>query len=135
MAKGVKVDNKLAAKIIANYALTNSYSKTGKELGVCNNTVKRVINRKNKEDPEMVSRIVKDKKDTFIEDATRIMSKAMKRLENELDSPTAIIPTNNLSTVIGTLYDKRALAKGESTSNTNGTISVVMSDELKELSK
>ena len=133
--KGIKVDNKLAAKIIANYALTNNYSKTGKELGVCNNTVKRVINRKNKEDPEMVSKIVKDKKDTFIEDATRIMSKAMKRLENELDSPTTIIPTNNLSTVIGTLYDKRALAKGESTSNTNGTISVVMSDELKELSK
>jgi hypothetical protein len=133
--KGIKVDNKLAAKIIASYALTNSYLRTGKELGVCNNTVKRVINRKNKEDPEMVSRIVKDKKDTFIEDATRIMSKAMKRLENELDSPTTIIPTNNLSTVIGTLYDKRALAKGESTSNTNGTISVVMSDELKELSK
>lgn len=133
--KGIKVDNKLAAKIIASYALTNSYLRTGKELGVCNNTVKRVINRKNKEDPEMVSRIVKDKKDTFIEDATRIMSKAMKRLENELDSPKTIIPTNNLSTVIGTLYDKRALAKGESTSNTNGTISVVMSDELKELSK
>ena len=34
-----------------------------------------------------------------------------------LDDEEEKIPVNNLSTVIGTLYDKRALAKGESTVN------------------
>lgn len=43
---------------------------------------------------------------------------------------------NNLSevtTAIGTIYDKRALAKGDSTSN--NSVTVTMSNDLKELSK
>lgn len=40
---------------------------------------------------------------------------------------------NEITTAIGTLYDKRALAKGEST--TNNSITIKMSDEIKDLSK
>ena len=55
----------------------------------------------------------------------------MSKLDKALDRDD--IPVNNLTTVIGTLYDKRALAKGEMTSNTS--ISIKMTDEIKELSK
>ena len=50
-----------------------------------------------------------------------------------LDNDEEKIPTNNLSTVIGTLYDKRALAQGEST--VNNTITINMSEEAKELAE
>lgn len=40
---------------------------------------------------------------------------------------------SEITTAIGTMYDKRALAKGENTSNQSLTIK--MSDEVKELSK
>lgn len=40
---------------------------------------------------------------------------------------------NEITTAIGTMYDKRALAKGENTSNQSLTIR--MSEEVKELSK
>ncbi len=45
---------------------------------------------------------------------------------------------NNLSeitTSMGTLFDKMRLATGESTENTNQTITITMSKELEELSK
>ena len=60
-----------------------------------------------------------------------LIDKAMKKLDKALDRKD--IPINNLTTAIGTLYDKRALAKGESTSNNSITIN--MSEEVKELSK
>ena len=54
-------------------------------------------------------------------------------MEKILDDNNEKIPTNNLSTVIGTLYDKRALAQGEST--VNNTITINMSEEAKELAE
>ena len=71
------------------------------------------------------------KKEEFVEYADRLINKAMSKLDKALDRDD--IPVNNLTTVIGTLYDKRALAKGEMTSNTS--ISIKMTDEIKELSK
>ena len=63
-----------------------------------------------------------------------ILNKAINRLDRELDIQDTI-PVNQLSTVIGTLYDKNRLEKGESTENTNQTIKIGFSDEIQELSK
>ena len=41
----------------------------------------------------------------------------MCRLEKEIADDEKDIPINHLTTAIGTLYDKRALAKGEMTQN------------------
>ena len=42
---------------------------------------------------------------------------------------------SELTTSMGTLFDKMRLATGESTENTNQTITITMSKELEELSK
>ena len=50
-----------------------------------------------------------------------------------LDDEEEKIPVNNLSTVIGTLYDKRNLAEGKSTVNTE--LNIRMDEKVEELSR
>lgn len=127
MPRGVKIDNQKIQEVMASYALTNSYNATAKECGVSDKSVKKIIN----EHSEEFSKISEQKKEKFVEYADKLINKAMNKLEKALERDD--IPVNNLTTVIGTLYDKRALAKGEMTSNTS--ISIKMTDEIKELSK
>lgn len=127
MPRGVKIDNKKIQEVMASYALTNSYNATAKECGVSDKSVKKIIN----EHSEEFSKISEQKKEEFVEYADKLINKAMNKLDKALERDD--IPVNNLTTVIGTLYDKRALAKGEMTSNTS--ISIKMTDEIKELSK
>lgn len=127
MARGVKIDNQKIQEVMASYALTNSYNATAKECGVSDKSVKKIIN----EHSEEFSKISEQKKEEFVEYADKLVNKAMNKLDKALERDD--IPVNNLTTVIGTLYDKRALAKGEMTSNTS--ISIKMTDEIKELSK
>lgn len=127
MAKGVKIDNRKIQQVMASYALTNSYNATSKECNVSDKTVKKII----KEHSEEFTKVSERKKIQFVEYADKLIDKAMKKLDEALDREN--IPINNLTTAIGTLYDKRALAKGESTSNNSITIN--MSEEVRELSK
>ena len=46
----------------------------------------------------------------------------MDKLKIEIDKGT--VPANHLATIIGTMYDKRALAKGESTENTTFKVDI-----------
>ena len=55
----------------------------------------------------------------------------MNKLDRALDKDD--IAPNQLTTVIGTLVDKKRLTEGESTNN--DTITIKMSDEIKDLSK
>lgn len=127
MPRGVKIDNQKIQEVMASYALTNSYNATAKECSVSDKSVKKIIN----EHSEEFSKISEQKKEEFVEYADKLINKAMNKLDKALERDD--IPVNNLTTVIGTLYDKRALAKGEMTSNTS--ISIKMTDEIKELSK
>lgn len=131
MARGVKIDNQKIQEVIASYALTNSYNATAKECGVSANSVKNIINKQKAENSEEFAKVCEEKKEEFVEYADKLINKAMNKLDKALERDD--IPVNNLTTVIGTLYDKRALAKGEMTSNTS--ISIKMTDEIKELSK
>jgi len=123
MPSGVKTPTKKKVEVIKSYVQTDSYNATAKETGVDHKTVKKIIENNPKE--------YQDEKEHFIQMTTKIINKALNKLDEGLDRDN--IPINNISTAIGTLYDKRALAKGESTSN--DTIVVTMSDSLKELSK
>ena len=115
MARGAKIDNKKIQEVIASYALTNSYNKTAKECGVCANSVKNIINKQKTENAEEYAKVCEEKKEEFASYANKLILKAMKKLDKELDKDN--IPVNNLTTVIGTLYDKMRLATGESTEN------------------
>lgn len=131
MSKGKKTDNETIYKIMVSMFSTNNFSETGRQLGIATTTVEKIY-KDNKDKPEFV-KLCNEKKEEFTDKASRLIDKALKRLEEALDNKEDKIPVNNLSTVIGTLYDKRALAKGESTSNTD--INIKMDKKVEGLSQ
>lgn len=123
MPSGVKTPTKKKMEVIKSYVETDSFNATAKETGVNPKTCKKIVEENPKE--------YIDEKEKFIATTTRLINKALGKLDEGLDRDD--IPINNITTAIGTLYDKRALAKGESTSNEN--IIVQMTPEIKELSE
>lgn len=123
MPSGVKTPTKKKVEVIKSYVQTDSFNATAKETGVNPKTCKRIVEENPKE--------YMDEKERFIETTTRLINKALGKLDEKLDDDNNSL--SNITTAIGTLYDKRALAKGEST--TNEAITIQMSEELKELSK
>jgi len=131
MARGKKTDNETIYKIMISMFSTNNFSETARQLNIPESTVEKIY--KDNKDKEEFVKLCAEKKEEFVEKADRIINKALNRLEQSLDDKECSIPVNNLSTVIGTLYDKRALAKGESTSNTG--ITIKMDKNVEELSQ
>lgn len=119
MAKGKKTSPEVIYKVMTSYAITKNYNETAKALDMAVSSVKKIVDEHITE-PEF-EKLCKEKQDEFADKATRIIDKALQRLEREIDNEENDIPVNQLTTAIGTLYDKRALAKGESTENTKIT--------------
>mgnify|MGYP003417225526 FL=1 len=124
--RGKKTDIETIYKVMLSYFSTGNYNETARNLDLPASTVRDIVEN-NIEEPEFAVLRVQ-KQDEFVEKAERIINKAMNRLEQSLDNEETQIPVNNLSTVIGTMYDKRALAKGEPTSNERLTIKVDLTD-------
>lgn len=124
MAKGKKTDNETIYKVMLSVFSTGNYSETARQLNMPITTVEKIY--KDNENKEEFVKLCKQKKDEFAEKATRIIDKALNRLEKALDDKDEKIPVNNLSTVIGTLYDKRNLAEGKSTENTKLDINITV---------
>ena len=131
MAKGKKTDNETIYKVMLSVFSTGNYSETARQLDMPQKTVEDIYKRNIEK--EEFTKLREEKRDEFVEDATRIINKAMKRLEKSIDDNEEIISVNNLSTVIGTLYDKRNLAEGKSTVNTD--ITIKMDKKVEELSQ
>ena len=131
MAKGKKTDNETIYKVMLSVFSTGNYSETARQLNMPVGTVEDIYKRNI--DKEEFTKLRKEKNDEFVENATRIINKAMKRLEKSIDDNEETISVNNLSTVIGTLYDKRNLAEGKSTVNTD--ITIKMDKKVEELAQ
>ena len=125
--RGKKLDNETVYKIMVSMFSTNNCQETSRILNIPQRTVEDIYKR-NRDKPEFTELRAKKTED-FIEKATRIIDKAMNRLEDTLDDKDERLQVNNLSTVIGTLYDKRALARGEPTNNEKLTINIELSDD------
>lgn len=165
--KGKKTDNETIYKIMLSYFSTNNFNETSRQLNIPVKTVEKIY-KDNKDKPEF-TKLCNEKKEEFVETATRIINKASELLEKRIDTALesqdeleeiidqvweldkkdfnetkkkAIVnkiykmQLNNMSeitTALGTLYDKRALAKGETTSNTG--ITIKMDKKAEELSQ
>ena len=115
MAKGKKTSPEVIYQVMTSWAVTNNYSQTAKDLGMAVSSVKKIV--LDNKDKDEYAKLCQEKKDEFAEKATRIINQALCRLEKEIADDEKDIPINHLTTAIGTLYDKRALAKGEMTQN------------------
>ena len=130
MPRGKKLLPEKVYAIMASWAVTNNYTETAKALNVAVNTVKKTV-LENKEKPEFAKLCIQ-KKHEFAEKAMELRDLAMKRLEERLtdDDSSMQIPANHLTTIIGTLYDKAALARGEETQRT--TVEIKLPKEADE---
>lgn len=102
-----------------SWATTDNFAETARELGLPVKTVEKVV--KDNRDKDEFKVLLREKRELMVEDATRIMQKALKRLEADIDDEEKDIPVNQLTTVFGTLFDKRALMEGKSTVNVGFT--------------
>ena len=128
MAHGKKTAPEDIYKVMVSWAVTNNYSETARALGMPESTVEKIV-KTNRDKDEFV-KLCAEKREDFSKSATRIIEKALKRLEKELDSDEVKIPINHLTTAIGTLYDKRALAQGSATENVE--VKIVLPDGAEE---
>lgn len=132
MARGKQLDNETVYKIMSSYFTTNNYTETSRQLNIPLNTVYDIVDR-NITKPEFVELQNKTRR-KYSKDFEEILDLAITRLKTEIAVQDKI-PVSQLSTVIGTVYDKNRLENDESTENTNQTIKIGFSDEVQELSK
>lgn len=95
--------NKDIENVIANWWVTGKYSETSRQLNIPESSVRRII--LDNKDSTFFKEIELEKRIEFNTKASKIIDKAMVRLDKELDNDKPI-PINNLSVVIGTLHDK-----------------------------
>lgn len=115
MPRGKKTSPETVYQILTSWAVTGNYKETAERLGIAVSTVKKIVDE-NKNEPEF-EKLCNEKKQKFSDQAGRVIDKAMRRLEREIEDESKEIPVNHLTTVIGTLYDKKALADGGATEN------------------
>lgn len=131
MAKGVTTDRETLYKVMTSYFMTRSYSATARELEMPISTVENLVKTHIK-DEEFV-KLWKEKKEDFATMADVMIYKAMDKLNNELDKQENI-PINQLTTAIGTLYDKRRIESIGSVESTTPdiTINIVDNSDLEK---
>lgn len=128
MAQGKKTDNETLYNIMSSYFETRSYSQTGRDLDVPISTVEKLV-KEHIKDEEFV-KLWNEKKEEFATKADVIIYQAMDRLTKKLDSEDDI-PVNQLTTAIGTLYDKKAMAQNGVVGNITPNVQIVMVDNSK----
>lgn len=131
MAQGVTTDRETLYKVMASYFMTRSYAATSRELDMPLSTVEKLV-KKHINDEEFIE-LWNKKKEKFATKADILISKAMDKLEGELDKQEKI-PINQLTIAIGTLYDKRRIETVGSieSSTPDVTINIVDNSELEK---
>lgn len=115
MPRGKNTPPEMIYRIMTSWAITNNVNETAKQLSIAESTVRKIV-KANRDKPEF-AKMCEEKRADFSKKADRIIDKALNRLEREIDDKNKFIPVNHLTTVIGTLYDKKALADGAATEN------------------
>ena len=98
-------------------------------MNIPKRTVSKIV-RENQTKPEFAKLCAETRTD-FSQRAGKIIDLALTRLENDINDPDKIIPVNHLTTVIGTLFDKRALAQGQPTQN----VGIIGDDDIAKLAE
>lgn len=113
MPRGKNTPPEVIYQIMTSWAITNNVNKTAKQLNIAESTVRKIV-KENKDKPEF-TKLCEEKRADFSEKADIIINKALSRLERDISNEDKDIPVNHLTTVIGTLFDKKALIDGNAT--------------------
>jgi hypothetical protein len=115
--QGQKLTDELREQIIAHLAICDNLRETARKFNVSPNTVKNIRDAK----PDDFAQLRTDKKQELIDKLWDNIVAAQElgfQMIAEAKQGVRDIPLGQISTYLGTLYDKRALMQGESTNNT-----------------
>lgn len=129
--RGKKTAPELIYKVMVSYAITHNNMETSRQLNIPESTVRKIV-EDNKNSEEFV-KLCEEKQDEFAEKTSKLIDKLLDRLDDELNADDKDIPINHITTAIGTLFDKRALSKGEMTQNVGFATNISL-DKLAEIS-
>lgn len=129
MPKGKKTAPEVIYKIMASWAVTKNYKETADKLDLPVSTVKKIVDEHITE--EKFEKLCNEKEQEFTKKADKIIDKALNRLEKDVDNAEKEIPVNHLTTVIGTLIDKKLLLEGKPTVRAE----VIGEDKLNKLAE
>lgn len=131
MARGKKTDPQTIYNIMCSYFETRNYSQTGRDLDIPEQTVEKIVKEHIKE--QEYRELWDKKKEDFATKADIIIYKAMDRLVEQLDNQKNI-PVNQLTTAIGTLYDKKVVSQTGVLGNDTPSvqINIVNNDNLEQ---
>ena len=115
MARGKKTEPEMIYKVMVSYAITRNNMETSRQLGIPESTVRKIV-EDNKNSDEF-RKLCEEKQGEFAEKTSAIIDKLLDRITKEVDDEEKDIPLHHLTTALGTVYDKRALSKGEMTQN------------------
>ena len=151
MAQGKKYNDDIKERAFALLACNNSVAEVARALNLPYSTVKTWKNNYLAKSEELaqkeengehsdeldLAKLRKAKKEELIRNAWRIIGKSQMLIERRIDKaidnpddPECEMGVRELSTVLGTLYDKQALASKEATEIVEGEIAVVRFEDL-----
>ena len=125
MARGETTDAQTLYNVMCSYFITRSYAATGRELNMPETTVRDLV-KAHINDKQFVE-LRHEKEAEFVDKATHLIFKSMNKLDKELDTEESI-PINQLTTAIGTLYDKKSLAQTGTLGNITPIVQVNVVD-------
>ena len=105
---------------MVSYATTRNNMETSRQLGIPEATVRKIV--EDNKDKDEFKKLCEQKANEFSVKASRIINKALNRLERDIDDDCKSIPANHLTTVIGVLTEKKQLVEGKSTDNVSVSI-------------
>jgi len=124
-------------KFVCDYVELGSYTMVAEKNGTSRRTVTRRIKEFIEKNPEEFDRILNTflmrNKQEMILNNSLTTAKALDKVNEMLDDPDACKSVKDVAMTYGILYDKGALMKGESTSNS--AIVIKMAGDIEELSK
>ena len=115
MARGKKTSPEVIYQVMTSWAATQNYNQTARDLNMAFSTVKKIV--EDNKDKDEFAKVCEQKREEFSEKASVIIDMLLNRITETVADTEKDIPLHHLTTAIGTLYDKRALSRGESTQN------------------
>ena len=129
--RGKKTAPEDVYRVMTSYAVTRNFNETARNLGMAVATVKNIVD--DNKDKEEFERLRTEKQEEFAEKASVIIDMLLERITDTVADGEKEIPLHHLTTAIGTLYDKRALSRGDMTQNIGFATNLSL-DKLAEIS-
>jgi transcriptional regulator with XRE-family HTH domain len=99
-----------------------------KKTGISRQTLEKWYKNENEKDPDRITQLRAQKKEEFVNMAWKIISKAMPKILDDIDSDNT--KPKDRATIVAILFDKQALAMGEPTSMFKGDININAKEQL-----